>query len=276
MNDLDLSVLPDLPQRPLLTELAQELWADPTVSAVWLGGSLARGEADAFSDVDLRVAFITPPEISEAMPSSAQLLTDRTVYSGVWRVAPDAVLHQILLDDGQIYDLWVQTTGRPPSPETRRVLGCRDAVFRAQLTDGEDPSVQFPAADPEAIRRVIGDFWMGQRKHQKVRARGLALIEWDGEHRLRQTLLRLWFVLETGLDCGPPERMTIHTLSPMDRVIQEAHGAHALALLNGEVGEAIQEEVARVGQALAERLGFKYPAAAEEAARQGWGRFPAA
>ena len=144
------------------------------------------------------------------------------------------------------------------------------------MAGGEDPSVQFPAADPEQIRRVIGDFWMSQRKHQKVLARGQAFIAWEGEHRFRQTLLRLWFVLETGLDCGPPERMTIHTLSPMDRVIQEKYGPRTISLLNDGAGGAIRDEVARVGQALAQRLGFDYPEAAEEAARQGWVRFPAA
>lgn len=276
MTNLDLSLLPDLPQRPLLTDLTRELWADPVVAAVWLGGSLARGEADAFSDVDLRVALASPAEVPEAMSPSARLLSERTAHSTVWRIASDAVFHHVLLNNGQIYDLWVQTTGRPPSPEIRRVLGCRDAEFKTQLTRGEDPSVQFPAADPEEIRRVLGDFWMSQCKHQKVLSRSLALIVWEGEHQFRQTLLRLWFVLETGLDCGPLNRMTIHTLTPMDRVIQGAYGSRALALLNSEAAEETRDEVAQVGQVLAERLNFAYPAAAEEAARRGWGHFPAA
>ena len=101
------------------------------------------------------------------------------------------------------------------------------------------------------------------------------MIVWEGEHQFRQTLLRLWFVLETGLDCGPLNRMTIHTLTPMDRVIQGAYGSRALALLNSEAAEEMRDEVAQVGQVLAERLNFAYPAAAEEAARRGWGRFPA-
>ena len=94
---------------------------------------------------------------------------------------------------------------------------------------------------------------------------------------MRQSLLRLWFVRETGTDCGPPGRMTIHTLTPLDRVIQEKYGPRALALL-GTPDETLAEvrgEVARVGRELAVWLGFEYPAAAEEAARQGWVRFPA-
>lgn len=278
MTDLDLSALPDLPQCALLTDLTSELWADPSVSALWLGGSLARGEGDAFSDVDLRVALAPPTEVPETMPPAARLLTERTAYALTRRIAPDAVLHHLLLNDGQIYDLWVQTSGRAPSNEIRLVLGCRDAAFAAQLVGGEDPTIQFPPADPEEIRRVLGDFWMNQRKHQKVLARGLTLIGWEGEHRLRQFLLRLWFVRETGTDCGPPDRMTIHTLTPLDRLIQEKYGPRALALLgtaDGTLAE-VREEVARVGRELAAQLGFEYPAAAEEVARQGWARFPAA
>ena len=278
MTDLDLSTLPDLPQRALLTALAWDLWADPSVSALWLGGSLARGDGDAFSDVDLRVALAPPAEVSEAMPPAARLLTERRTYALTRRAAADAVLHQLLLDDGQIYDLWVQTTERAPSNEIRLALGCRDAAFAAQLAGGEDPSVQFPPANPDEIRRVLGDFWMGQRKHQKVLARGLDLIGWEGEHRLRQFLLRLWFVQETGTDCGPPDRMTIHTLTPMDRVIQEKYGARAFAMLGtpDETLAEVRDEVARVGREVAARLGFEYPVAAENAARQGWARFPAA
>ena len=38
MNDLNLETLPDLPQRPLLTELAQDLWAAAPSDIDRLGG----------------------------------------------------------------------------------------------------------------------------------------------------------------------------------------------------------------------------------------------
>jgi len=275
MNGLNLDALPDLPQRLLLTELARDLWDDPAVAALWLGGSLARGMGDAHSDVDLRVALAPPAAVSETLPASAHRLTARITYSLTRRFAEDAVLHHMLLGDGQIYDLLVQTTTREPSHETRLVLGCRDEALAPRLVGGEDPNVQFKPADPDEISQVIGGFWMNLRKHRKVLARGLTLIAWEGEHRLRQDLLRLWHMEATGQDCGPMSAMTIHSLTPMVRAVEAAHGGQALNVLGRssetevefcEALERMHKEGARVGRILAERLGFDYPAVAEEAA----------
>ena len=278
MNALNLDMLPDLPQRPLLIELARDLWDDPAVAALWLGGSLARGVGDAHSDVDLRVAFASPAAVPETLPASAHRLTTRVTYCSTYRIADDAVLHHMLLGDGQVYDLWVQTASREPSREARRVLGCRDAALASKLTGGEDPSVQFEPANPEEVRKVIGGFWMNLRKHRKVLARGLTLIAWEGEHRIRQDLLRLWHVEATGLDCGPLSAITIHSLTPMVRALEAVHEGEALKALGrssetapefGEAVERLRADGARVGRVLAKRLGFGYPATAEEAATRG-------
>ena len=275
MKDLNLDALPDLPQRPLLVEFAQDLWADPAVAALWLGGSLARGVGDAHSDVDLRVGLAAPAEITGALPASAHKLAERVTYCAARPIGTDAVLHQMLLNDGQVYDVWIQTTAREPSSEARLVLGCRDAVFAPKLASGADPSVAFNPADPEEIRRLVGGFWMNIRKHRKVLARGLTLIAWEGEHRIRQELLRLWHVEATGLDCGPIPAMTIHTLTPMVRAVEAAWGGKALEALgrSSETEEEFREAMGRLheegvrgGRLLAEKLGFDYPAAAEEAA----------
>ena len=275
MDGLNLDALPDLPQRPLLIELARDFWDDPTVTALWLGGSLARGAGDAHSDVDLRVALAPPASASEALPASAHRLAARITYAFTWRFDEDAVLHHLLLDDGQIYDLLVQTTRREPNREARLVLGCRDEAFAPKLAAGEDPSVQFKSADPDEISQVVGGFWMNLRKHRKVLARGLTLIAWEGEHRLRQDILRLWHVLATGLDCGPMSAMTIHSLTPMVRAVEAFHDGQTLNVLGRsseteaefrDALEQLREEGARVGRRLAERLDFDYPAAAEEAA----------
>ena len=277
MNGLNFDALPDLPQRLLLIELARDLWDDPAVAALWLGGSLARGAGDAHSDVDLRVALATPA-VSETLPASAHRLMARMTYCSIYRIAEDAVLHHMLLDDGQVYDFWVQTAAREPSHEARLVLGCRDEALASKLAGGEDPSVKFKPADPDEIRQVIGGFWMNLRKHRKVLARGLTLIAWEGEHRIRQDLLRLWHVEATGLDCGPIQAMTIHSLTPMVRAVESIHDGEALKALGrsseteadfGEATMRLRVEGARVGRLLAERLGFDYPAAAEEAAMTG-------
>ena len=47
----------ELPQKKFLIHAVERLWEDPSIVAVWLGGSLARGQGDRNSDVDLRVAL---------------------------------------------------------------------------------------------------------------------------------------------------------------------------------------------------------------------------
>jgi predicted nucleotidyltransferase len=55
-ESLFLDVLPDLPQSDLLRQLATGLWQAKGVVALWLGGSLATGAADRYSDVDVYLA----------------------------------------------------------------------------------------------------------------------------------------------------------------------------------------------------------------------------
>lgn len=275
-------MLGDLPQQRRLHTVVGDLWRDPAVAALWLGGSLARGAGDAHSDVDLRIAVLVEAFDTERLPAAAEPLKAAAVAILPLRFGGKSVLFHMLLEDGEIYDLLVQTTERPPSDETRLVLACRDPEFGDQLAAGEDPALRVQPADGEVIREVIVTFWISQRKHQKVLYRGLPLVAWQGEHFMRQLLLRLWYVAASGDDCGPLERTTIHTLSPVMRTVQEAMGERALAVAGlpaRTVPELLDattrlcDEVAQVGRQLAGRFGFDYPEAAEETVRQTWRRF---
>ena len=98
-------------------------------------------------------------------------------------------------------------------------------------------------------------------------------------------MVRLWYVLATGNDCGPLHRLTIHTLTPVIRTAQAQIGAEALTLVGQPMrteaeiiaGAAdLREELARVGRLLAEKLGFDYPTDAEATVRRTWREFLAA
>ena len=69
-----LEQLPAAPQTALLRSLAQKLLAHADVTELWLRGSLARGDADRFSDVDLDMRLSSPPWPASAfrrlLPSS--------------------------------------------------------------------------------------------------------------------------------------------------------------------------------------------------------------
>lgn len=279
MQDLDLSLLPDLPQQHFLRKVIADFWQDPTVVCLWLTGSLARGVGDIYSDVDLGVA-VQPAAFNAAeLPASAHLLKEKAVVHKTAKVGEHATLHFLLLDHGELYDLMVQTTEHTMRKQARVVLGCRDEAFGAQLSSSEDLTIQIQVADPAVIRESVITFWMAQLRHQKVLYRDLGLVAWMGEQLMRQELIRLWYVLATGYDCGSLREMTIYTLSPVVRAIREAQGDNALALIGQplrtrqEILDAttqIRDEVARVGRQLAARLGFDYPSDVEMVVLQGW------
>lgn len=285
---VDLSGVPDnLPQKRRLVLVAADLWRDEAVVALWLGGSLARGTGDAHSDVDLRVAVLPAAfEVNGGAPAGAASLLAAAVAGLHTPFGEDAILHHLLLDDGEIYDLFVQTTAREPSSEVRIVLACRDEAFGAKLAqNGVDLVTNFSPADPHALRRIIANFWISQQKHQKVLARGLPLLAWKGEHQLRQELIRLLFALATGNDCGPVGDLSIHTFSPVERAVRETlSGDDVLARIGRALTSEreiitataeLQDDVAHVGRRLAQRFGFVYPEAAEATVRQTWRRFSA-
>jgi predicted nucleotidyltransferase len=282
IENFDSTMLPDLPQSRRLAELVVDLLADPNVIALWLGGSLARGEGDRYSDVDLHVALRPEAYDPGQIPTAAERLAAAAVTRVRLQFDGETTHWHMLLEDGEIYDLSIQPTTQEPAHEARLVLACCDEAFGGKLVGGEDRSVDFPPAVPDDIERALELFWMNQRKHQKVHYRGLLLLSWQGQSSMRQELIRFWYVLETGNDCGPLNRLTIHTLTPVIRAVQTYVGADALALLGQpmrtetEIIEAAAhqcDEIASVGRLLADKLGFTYPASAEETIRRTWRDF---
>ncbi len=277
ISPANFELVPDLPQKKFLIQTVDRIWEDPSVIAIWLGGSLANGQGDRNSDVDLRVAL--GPEKYERMPSGATSLFQMAVVHQRLEFAEDSTLHHMLLRNGQIYDLFVQSTTRPPTNERRLVLACRDAQFGDRLSHGVDPQTTFKTAVPLAVRQIIEGYWLGLLKHKKVVERDLGIVAWEGEHRLRCSLLHLYHILATGNDCGDPLRMTIHSMSPAVRTIQAEIGPSALAML-GKPARTVEElvdsamqiarEVARIGRLLSGSLKFDYPAEAERVVADSW------
>jgi hypothetical protein len=285
MQHLDTSLLPDLPQKHFLLRVLADLCQDPAVVCIWLTGSLGRGAGDSYSDVDLGIALQPAVFDPDHLPASARLLRDNAIVHKLAKVGEHATLHHLLLAHGELYDLMVQTTEHTMREQVRRVLACRDEAFGAQLARGVDQSIQIPPADREVIRELIITFWMAQLQHQKTLARDLGLVAWLDEQRMRQDLIRLWYVLATGNDCGSLRQMTTHSLLPVMRAVQESLGDNALALIGQplrmrrEILEAtaqVRAEIARVGRQLAARLGFDYPSDVEAVALRGWQRFASA
>jgi 8-oxo-dGTP diphosphatase len=283
-NELTLDGLPDLPQMDTLKRVAARLWNETAVVALWLGGSVARGKADAHSDIDLRVA-VRPEALARWQePDLAALsaLIGETVVGMHTLRWEGTVLHQFLLAEGVIWDLLIQSAEREPPQDFTLVLGCRDNEFGQRLASACLPLMEEAApADPDAIREAITNFWIGSHKHIRMLSRGLDLLILHGLSIEQSVLMRLWYVEATGKD-QITQRPTIHTLTPMMRAITEAFGPHSLETLGltrtnrAEIMRAIdanRNEVAAIGRRLALRLGFEYPDTLEQTVRHAWAQY---
>ncbi len=292
MDKLEFALLSNLPQSTFFKKLATQLWLRDDVIALWLGGSFASGKADRYSDVDLRVAV---PHDALADWTGALLddlfdglsLFTKTSMSKVGSADESASLHHLLLSNGDVYDVWVQTSEYKPHREPKLVLGCRDAAFRRILDQpGVEERLLFDPADPATIRTALEQYWSDHIKNQKVLYRGLDLIIRDGMYLFSGLLLRLQFVLATGNDCGnvtfPP--LTIHAITPVVQTLQGRYGDEIFSVIglptrtrheNIVALEKLSDAIAHVGRQVAEQLDFDYPTELEAMVLQSWQAFKA-
>jgi hypothetical protein len=270
-----------LPQAKTLRQAADTLAANPDVQAVWIGGSFASGSADEFSDVDLRIA-VAPERMNAWLEIDASTIFGQPKLGGsLASFGDDAFLHHLVLEDGTIFDLFVQTTARDNHEHAIQILSCRDDAFGERLAGfGRPISGELPPPNPAALSQLVVSFWINSHKHRKVLGRGLPLLAATGVQLERMTLLRLWTALVTGRDGG--DRMSIHALSATTRAIHAdtkltALQTFGLPLRNvDEIVAAIEADrdaVASTGRAVAARDGFAYPEALERLVRASWSAF---
>lgn len=271
--------LQSLPQLHSLRQVVEQLNGNQDVRAIWLGGSFAAGNADRFSDLDLRVAVPADLLGRWRTPEWSSLLGQEPLGQTFLAFAPDAFMHHLVLADGTILDLFIQSTARDNPEKDVKVLICRDAEFGQRLARFAG-AVHAPLSSPAeagVVAQVVVDFWINSHKHRKVLGRGLPLLAAVGVQLERMSLLRLWQVLLTGHDAGG--RPTIHGLSAATREIERGLDDRALEAFGlplrtaDEISTAIErnrDEVARIGRELAARLVFPYPEALGHVVRDAW------
>ena len=230
----------DLP--PICTAVYGSLAHDSTVSALWIGGSHARGDADEFSDVDL--AINAPNDWS---PTS---LGESWVAGQSMNLGGNPFYHGIL-SDGTILDLLVTS-----SPWEGYVPVDLTAFAMARSTTSISPESQLsgPAVD----------FWISTHKDRKVFGRGLGAMLVFGLHHHRLSLLRMWTIEATGVDPGP-SAFTIHGMTPIIREYVTPERERLLGLPCRDSREAVdavrlyRAEISRSGRAALEMHGYEYP-----------------
>lgn len=283
---LDFSFLPDLPQVETLKQVAPEIWCNEEVRAIWIEGSFGQGTADRYSDVDLRLAVPAARFRKWETPDFPALFNGLCIAHQRLFPHEEAILHHVLLETGEMYDLGIQRIDQLALHGTSRLLGCRDPALSgdfkvpAAVSSAESSGLQGTDPDPGTVGQLIVDFWINSNKHRKVLYRGLDPMVVVGLQTERVILIRLWAIQTSGRDTGTVTP-TIHTLTPQVRSIEKT-GRNVLEVLGapvrnrGELKTLIErhrDEVARVGRALAERYAFAYPEVVEATVRAGWDEF---
>ncbi len=281
--DLRLDSLPPLPQSQAIRDLAPRLWQNEQVVAIWLGGSLAAGTGDIYSDIDLRVA-VSPGDLTEWESSGLQNVLDGPALARqLVKLGDGAFIHHMILQSGDILDLLVQSSEAAPGSEPVLILGCRDDGLAERLAaSNQAPEATHAPATGEAVRELVVAFWVNSHKHRKVLHRGLDLMFPAASYANWYMLMRMWYIDATGCDTSSYHFSGIHGLTELVHAVESVNGAEPLALCGAptqtreEICDAIeryQNTVSQLGRRLAERFDFDYPADLEDTVRRDWRAF---
>jgi predicted nucleotidyltransferase len=231
------------------------LAADERVRAVWLSGSVARGEADAGSDLDFIVTVSDDEHASFAAEWQTWLaaITD-TVLAKPLGFAPGSFYS--VTPDWHRLDVIVERAGDVGHSmfRTRQAVLDRDGL--ASLVPAEEPA---PAPSAEKVGALVEEFLRSYGLLPVVVARGDWLAGLEGLHLLRTTLY--WLFVEA----SAPHRVT-----GAKRMSEKLSVEHRRVLEGLPTGEATREGVieghlALVGAfrehipAVCERLGAPWP-----------------
>jgi hypothetical protein len=278
MMDIDLGPLEHGPHASLIHDMARKCSADGSVQAIWVGGSLAAGSGDAYSDVDFRIA-VEPGQLDRwTSPDWDRYLPIRPSGGLLMRFGEQALLHRLVLQDGTIVDFYVQdTTKENPEPKLF-ILACRSAEFREMLEGFASPAaVLVREIDGEVVRQFFVDYWITTHKQMKALGRKYDHFPFVGLYLERMALLRAWYMQAVGKDID--SRVTLHMLGTLHkglegRLTSEQHNILGLPSRTPEetvtVIDAIRAEMAHAGRWLADRHNFAYPHELEDVVRQTW------
>ena len=275
---IDLGLLAHGPHANLIRDLARKCDADETIQAIWVGGSLAAGMGDAYSDVDFRIA-VDPEQLDRwTSPNWADYLPIPSCGGLLLRFGEHALLHHLILADGSILDFYVQDTTVNNFEPHLVILACRNAAFGAALAGFASPAAALARTiDGAVVRQFLIDYWITTHKEMKGLGRQYDYFQFVGLYLERMALLRAWYMQAVGKDLDA--RVTIHMLGAMHRglagkLTPQQHDILGLPTRTPAetvaVIDAIRAEMAAVGRWLAERHGFSYPHELEAVVNRTW------
>ncbi|GAA4995672.1 nucleotidyltransferase domain-containing protein [Actinopolymorpha pittospori] len=176
-------------QFPTCEQLSATLSAEPSVRALWLTGSLARGDADRFSDIDL-VAVIAGASLTEVASSiEARLASEFDLVLQRSRGDEGFRLLNFVTEDWKRFDLSLFSTEAIGRSKLRglRTLFDKDGL-NLPVGEGDPPKSE---ATPEQVSFVVSEFIRVLGLLPVVMHRGDLVGAGSGSGLLREHLITL-------------------------------------------------------------------------------------
>ena len=152
---------------------------DARIAAAWLAGSMAAGTADAYSDVDLRVAI--EDSGFDAFVADWHSLPERLAPTVMKRRIgpPESPIVIAITPEWLRFDVAIARASAPARLSFRVLFDRRERGPEAQPTEQPDPAARLPGLVEEFIR-VLGLLRVVHGRHEQVlAAHGAELLRWS-------------------------------------------------------------------------------------------------
>jgi hypothetical protein len=258
----DIDVLP-AGYRDLLERAVEVLAADERVRAVWLSGSLARGDADVASDLDLLVA------VADA---------EHEAFAASWRewlaaITPTVLARPLPFLAGSFYSLTpdclrLDVVVEPVSMVANSFFHARRVVFDRDGLDASVPDAP-PAAGPDRakVETAIEEPLRYLALLPSVLARGEVMLSQEGLGHMRRRVSELFLEANAPLPTTGVkhwrDKLTDEQYAVLESIPWPAATHDAVTDASLAAGRALIEH----GRPIAERLGIEWPQALEDAVR---------
>lgn len=246
-------------QADFLADLRRRLDSDAQVRAAWLAGSFGRGNADRYSDIDMHLLLADVDAFRGGARAWLESLRPLVLYKLLF----DGQMVNALTDEGLRIDIWLHADAPALDPAAVDVLLDRDGVLRL---DAPPPAPSDPAQVAGWLLAQTEEFWRCVSLLPTVIGRDELLVSFMG---LYVEVGIVTDILMAGY--GVQRERGVKVLNPYlgDERRAELEAALQLNGLNAEsmvmAHMALAGVVREHGPLIAERHGFAYPAALEEA-----------
>lgn len=139
-------------QQSFIDDVRRAVQGDDRIRAAWLEGSFGRGDADAYSDVDLHLLLDPSHETGFRAGAEQWLTAIRRLV--LYRLLFDGRMINAMTDDALRIDLWLHA-GASTGVRRDRIVALKEApgVLQSQ------PALRAEAAPPERLGATITEFW---------------------------------------------------------------------------------------------------------------------